>query len=254
MLSFDKPFDKMLAVVRLGGAICLFGSIGTVLVIGTSLPPALKMFCIMTSAASHAFLLCLGCVEAFNQFFNNGAPLIARQLFTVAGCAVLVGCLSGFVFGAADVENDIERLSWEQWVTASLCMLSGAAIGHANAVASNDDDMEIAFDPLPMDEAADAATTPSTAPDNNNNNNNTDTQQPRRSAINANRNNDHFGGMDDGSNSGPAPLPQPSENSGVSLATINFNVAATSPSLVRGAINNTGNTTTTSTAVPTRDW
>ena len=152
-VSFAAPEAWMLAVVRVGAACVAAAAISNIVVAATSLPAALKMVLMMNIAASHCYLLCLASVEVFNSSVNSGAPLVARQLYTVAISSLAVGCVSGFLFGAADVEAHYTRLGWEEWVAAALCILSGAAVGHANSVAV-DDQMEIAFEPLPMEETA----------------------------------------------------------------------------------------------------
>ena len=152
-LSFEQPASSMLTVVRIGAACVAAAAVCVIVVAATALPPALKFFLVTEISAAHCYLLVLGSVEFFNYAVNGGSPLIARQLYTVAIAAVAVGCVSGFVFGLADVEVHERRLGWEEWVAAAICIVSGAAVGHANAVAV-DDVMEIAFEPLPMDETS----------------------------------------------------------------------------------------------------
>lgn len=155
--SMDEPEMRMLSIVRVGAACVGTGAICVLLLkLISSLPAVAKFFLILNISAAHCYLLCMGSVEFFNSVVNGGTPLIARQLYTVVIASLGIGCLSGFLFGVADVEKNYESFAWEEWVAAAVCILSGAAVGHANAVAV-DDQMEIAFDPLPMDETATAA-------------------------------------------------------------------------------------------------
>ena len=108
------------------------------------------MFFSSASSATCYAIVFIG-TDYYNRFWRDGAQFSAKQLYTVSGLAVLLGCVCGFFFAIVDVEDHAKRFGYEQWISAALGGVCGAVVGYVNHHAT-DDSMMFTFDPLPMDD------------------------------------------------------------------------------------------------------
>ena len=136
-------------VVRMGMVITIIAAFGTYIIRFAKLGAFLDLSFIVTTACGNCYCLCYVLVALYNK--RQQSQFVARQIYTMAAAAILVGGVSGFVFAAVDVEDHVRRLGWEQWVCAMVGFLGGAFIGHANYHAT-DESMVITFEGLEMDD------------------------------------------------------------------------------------------------------
>jgi hypothetical protein len=140
----------MTLIVRAGILLCLVAAMGTYVIRFAHLNPVPDTSFLISTAMGNCYALCYVMVSLYNRHMSN-STFIARQIYTMAAAAIIVGGITGFVFAVADVEDHVRRLGWEQWVCAIAGFFGGAFIGHANYHAS-DDSMVITFDGLEMDD------------------------------------------------------------------------------------------------------
>jgi hypothetical protein len=140
----------MVVIVRIGVLVTALACIGTFIIRFAKLGPFFDVAFLVTTASGNCYALSYVLVSLYNKRANN-ATFVARQIYTMAAAAVIVGGTSGFVFAVADVEDHVRRLGWEQWICAVAGFFAGALIGHANYMAANES-MIITFDGLEMDD------------------------------------------------------------------------------------------------------
>jgi hypothetical protein len=89
-------------------------------------------------------------VDLWNRFVVDRRELCARQVYTIAASAVVVGVWSAILFTVVDIQDHNRRFGWEQWVGAGVAGIAGAFLGFANYKAV-DESMLLTFDPLPQE-------------------------------------------------------------------------------------------------------
>lgn len=112
------------------------------------------VFVVLYSCCSIGALYALTFIatDVYNRKMRRDAELNAKQLYSIAGIAIVVGSWCGFFFNAVDVEQHVSRFGFEQWVSAAIGSCGGALIGYVNYYYATDDEFDVAFDPLPMDD------------------------------------------------------------------------------------------------------
>ena len=145
--STSAGAPMMVSVTRFGSALTAIAAIPALLIGVFRLSGLLGFSSLVILGIAVTFALAFAATDVFNSVRNG--VMIARQVYTIAGGAIIVGAAAGVVFALADVEEHVRRLGWEQWVCAAVGFLGGALMGHANYYAV-DQSMLIAFDPIEL--------------------------------------------------------------------------------------------------------
>ena len=145
----------LMTVIVMGGAVVTFvAALGTCMVRFAKFGPIIDVVFLVSASGGNCYALSYVCVDVFNSAVLRRRSFYAKQLYLIAAAAVLVGTVAGLFFAAADVEDHVRRLGWEQWLCAGVGAVAGAGIGWANHNAV-DRSMLISFDALPMDNDVD---------------------------------------------------------------------------------------------------
>jgi hypothetical protein len=152
--SSAEAKTALLRLAMAGAVITALGGIAAILLAFMEGKSSVA-FLILYSCCSIGALYALAFIatDIFNRSVReNGAELNAKQLYSIAGIAILVGSGCGFFFNAVNVEQHVSRFGFEQWVSAAIGALGGALIGYVNFTFAHDGDFDVAFDPLPMED------------------------------------------------------------------------------------------------------
>lgn len=145
---------SLLRLATAGAIITALGGVAAVLL--TFMEGKSSMaFLILYSCSSIGALYALAFIatDVFNRKVRGAsAELNAKQLYSIAGIAIIVGSGCGFFFNAVNVEQHVSRFGVEQWVSAAIGAVGGALIGYVNYTFAQDGDYDVTFDPLPMED------------------------------------------------------------------------------------------------------
>jgi hypothetical protein len=153
MLQVSAAAPLMNAVSRLGAlAVCA----ASVLVLAEhyflkNLGSWFHVVFFSSASSACSYAIAFIATNAYNSIWRDGAQFSAKQMYTLSGLSLLLGCVCGFFFAIVDVEDHIKRFGYEQWLTAALGGICGMVVGYVNHFAT-DDSMMFTFDPLPMDD------------------------------------------------------------------------------------------------------
>jgi hypothetical protein len=152
MQCTSNDTKSMLRLAVGGAGITIMGGVASLLLTFTEGKSSV-MFIILYACCSIGALYVLAFIatDVFNRSIRQGKELNAKQLYTIAGAAIVVGSWCGFFFNAVDVEQHVSRFGFEQWVSAAIAALGGVMVGYVNYHAT-DDALDVTFDPLPMDD------------------------------------------------------------------------------------------------------
>ena len=148
--SSHAPLMKII-VLSGAGATVVGGLCGLVLQFARPSLSFLLLWCCACFAISSCFALLLTYTEFYNYWISQ-QMLVAQQVYSIAISSITIGAATSFLFLLVDVEDHVARFGYEQWVTAGISGAIGALIGFVNHNVKGDD-MNITFDPLPMEDA-----------------------------------------------------------------------------------------------------